>query len=173
MGLLQPEVGLIFWMTLAFGLVFFLLAKFGFPIILKSIEERKDFISSSLTAAHEAEVKVAQVEKTCQTMQTQAETKRAEILQQASDQREQLMQQAREEAGQEREKLISEARQEAQTEKEAILRDAHSQVVMMALELTERLLRENLQDKASQTLLAERLLEEIHTENADEKCTQG
>ena len=51
MGLLQPETGLLFWMTLAFGVVFVILAKYGFPVILKSIEERKDFISTSLAEA--------------------------------------------------------------------------------------------------------------------------
>ena len=62
MGLLQPESGLLFWMALAFGVVFVLLAKYGFPVILKSIEERKDFISTSLAEAHEARQQVAQVE---------------------------------------------------------------------------------------------------------------
>ena len=153
-------------MTLAFGVVFFLLARFGFPVILKSIEQRKDFISSSLAAAHEAEQQVAQVESTCQTMQAQAEAQRSVILQQAAEQRQQLMEQAREDAAQERERLVTEARRQAESERQAILHDAHSQVALMAIALTERLLRSNLQDKAAQTALAEQLLKEIHTENA-------
>lgn len=59
MGLLQPEAGLLFWMTLAFAVVFILLAKFGFPVILRSIDSRKEFIDSSLDAAREAERKLA------------------------------------------------------------------------------------------------------------------
>ena len=54
MGLLQPEAGLLFWMTLAFAVVFILLAKFGFPVILRSIDSRKEFIDSSLDAARAA-----------------------------------------------------------------------------------------------------------------------
>ena len=54
MGLLQPESGLLFWMCLAFGVVLFLLCKFGFPIILRSIEERKEYIDSSLEEAGKA-----------------------------------------------------------------------------------------------------------------------
>lgn len=167
MGLLQPETGLLFWMTLAFGVVFVILAKYGFPVILKSIEERKDFISTSLAEAHEARQQVAQVESTCQTLRTEAEAQRVQILQQATEQGNQMMTRAREEAAQERERLVAEARQQADAERNAILRDAHGQVAMMAIALTERLLRSNLQDKDAQTALAEQLLKEIHTGNAN------
>ena len=51
MGLLQPETGLLFWMVLAFGIVFFLVAKFGFPVIIKAIDSRKEYVDSSLSAA--------------------------------------------------------------------------------------------------------------------------
>ena len=167
MGLLQPESGLLFWMALAFGVVFVLLAKYGFPVILKSIEERKDFISTSLAEAHEARQQVAQVESTCQTLRAEAETQRTQILQQAAEQREQMIVRAREEAALERERLVTEARQQADSEKQAILREAHNQVAMMAIALTERLLRNNLQDKKAQTDLAEQLLKEINSENAN------
>ncbi len=172
MGLLQPETGLLFWMTLAFGVVFVLLSKYGFPVILKSIEERKDFISTSLAEAHEARQQVAQVESACQALRAEAEAQRTSILQQAAEQREQLMEHARDEAAQERERLVAEARQQADSERQTILRDAHGQVAMMAIALTERLLRSNLQDKEAQTALAEQLLKEIHTEDANELCTQ-
>ena len=61
MGLLQPELGLLFWTSLAFGVVLFLLCKFGFPVILRSVEERRQFIDSSIDAAHEAEVRLKRV----------------------------------------------------------------------------------------------------------------
>ena len=154
-------------MTLAFGVVFCLLAKYGFPVILKSIEERKDFISTSLAEAHEARQQVAQVESTCQALRAEAETQRTQIMQQATEQGNQLIIRAREEAAQERERLVAEARQQADAERQAILRDAHGQVAMMAIALTERLLRSNLQDKEAQTALAEQLLKEIHTGNAN------
>ena len=167
MSLITPDFGLLFWMTLAFGVVFVILAKYGFPVILKSIEERKDFISTSLAEAHEARQQVAQVESTCQTLRAEAETQRMQILQQATEQGNQLMERAREEAAQERERLVAEAHQLADAERQAILRDAHGQVAMMAIALTERLLRSNLQDKEAQTALAEQLLKEIHTGNAN------
>ena len=173
MGLLQPESGLLFWMALAFGVVFVLLAKYGFPVILKSIEERKDFISTSLAEAHEARQQVAQVESTCQALRAKTETQRMQILQQAADLRNQLIAVAQKDADAERERLVADARQQAESERQAILRDANGQVVMMAIALTERLLRSNLQGKEAQTALAEQLLKEINSEKANQSCTQG
>ena len=58
MDLFLPESGLVIWMTIAFGIVFFILSKFGFPIILKSINEREKYIIKSLDAANEAQQKL-------------------------------------------------------------------------------------------------------------------
>jgi F-type H+-transporting ATPase subunit b len=166
MGLLQPEVGLLFWMTLAFAIVFIVLARFGFPVILKSVESRKAFISSSLTAAQEAKEKVARVETECQEMRKEAEAQRTEMLHQAAEHRNRLMEEARQEAGQERDRLIADARQRAESERKAILQEARGQVAMMAIALTERLLRSNLKDREQQTELAERILKEMEPQDA-------
>ena len=53
MGLLTPDPGLLFWMAITFGVVFFILAKYGFPVILKTVEDRKAYIDNSLKAARE------------------------------------------------------------------------------------------------------------------------
>ena len=62
MDLFLPESGLVIWMTIAFGIVFFILSKFGFPIILKSINEREKYIIKSLDAANEAQQKLLEIE---------------------------------------------------------------------------------------------------------------
>ena len=54
MGLLQPESGLLFWMVISFGVVFVLLAKFGFPVITRMVEERRVYVEKSLEAAKQA-----------------------------------------------------------------------------------------------------------------------
>ena len=41
MSLLLPDSGLLFWMLLSFGVVFVVLAKYGFPVITKMVEERR------------------------------------------------------------------------------------------------------------------------------------
>ena len=71
------------------------------------------------------------------------------------------MDEARKQAAAERARLVAEARAEAETEREAILRDARQQVALLAVAITEKMLRCELQDKSAQTALAEQLLDEI------------
>ena len=59
MGLLQPESGLLFWMVISFGVVFVLLAKFGFPVITRMVEERRVYVEKSLEAAKQANEQLA------------------------------------------------------------------------------------------------------------------
>lgn len=62
MGLLTPDPGLLFWMIIVFGVVFFILAKYGFPVIIRMVEDRKAYIDQSLKAAREANEKAGQRE---------------------------------------------------------------------------------------------------------------
>ena len=62
MGLLQPEAGVLFWMTLAFAVVFIVLARYGFPVIVRAIEERKAYIDRSLEEARAAERKLRELD---------------------------------------------------------------------------------------------------------------
>lgn len=171
MGLLQPESGLLFWMTLAFGAVFFLVAKFGFPVIVKAIDDRKHYIDSSFDAARKARQQLSEVETEKRMMRMEAEAERADILRTAAEERERMLTEAREQAAGERARLVAEARAEAEAEREAILRDARQQVALLAVAVTEKMLRRELQDKTSQTALAERLLDEIERPKNRTTCT--
>lgn len=150
MGLLQPEAGLLFWMTLAFAVVFILLAKFGFPVILRSIDSRKEFIDSSLDAAREAERKLASL--------------RAEgdaILEKAARNARAAVREARRKADEEGERIVAAARAKAEAEREAILQDARHQVALLSIAVTEKMLRAKLDDEQAQTRLAEAMLDEM------------
>ncbi|MEA4809873.1 ATP synthase F0 subunit B, partial [Macellibacteroides fermentans] len=68
MSLLIPDTGLLFWMILSFGIAFFILARFGFPMILKGVEKRNEFIAQSVESAKEANAKLASIENECQTL---------------------------------------------------------------------------------------------------------
>lgn len=137
MGLLQPEAGLLFWMTLAFAVVFILLAKFGFPVILRSIDSRKEFIDSSLDAAREAERKLASLRAEGDAILEKAARERTELLREAA------------------------ARAKAEAEREAILQDARHQVALLSIAVTEKMLRAKLDDEQAQTRLAEAMLDEM------------
>ena len=101
MGLLQPEAGLLFWMTLAFAVVFVLLARYGFPTILRAIDSRKEYIDSSLDAAREAERRLEGIRAESDRMRDEAEKQRAEILREAAETRERLVREAKAKAEEE------------------------------------------------------------------------
>ena len=164
MGLLQPELGLLFWTSLAFGVVLFLLCKFGFPVILRSVEERRKFIDSSIDAAHEAEVRLERVTLDSEAIVEKAEAERQMILRSAGEERDRIVAEARTKAEEEARRIVTEAREQAAEEREHILRDGRQQVAALALTLSEKLLREELRDRQSQTKLADRLLDEINNQ---------
>ncbi len=165
MGLLQPESGLLFWMTLAFGVVFVVLARYGFPVIVKAIESRKEYIDSSLDAARDAERKCATLEARSQEIIDQAEIRRTEILREADTARKQLLAEARQTAETESARILDQARQKAESERQAILDDAKREIAALAVAITERMLRQDLQDRDAQSALASRLMDELDSKN--------
>ncbi len=161
MGLLQPEAGLLFWMCLSFGVVFLVLAKYALPVVLRSIDERKEFIDRQLGVAEEAERRLAAIESEQRELTARAEAERAAILRDAATRSSEIMSQTRADAAEERARLIAEARKAATEEGNAIIRKARHEVAMLAVSISEKLLREQFADPASQTRLAERLADEI------------
>jgi ATP synthase F0, B subunit len=148
-------------MTLSFVVVFIVLAKYGFPVILRAIDSRKEYIDNSLDAAREAESRLAQIRTESQAMLDAAENERTDILHKAAEARDQLIGDARKKAETERARIIDEARKQADVERQDILRDARRQIAVLSVAITEKMLRHNLPDEASQTALAEQLLDEM------------
>ena len=86
-AILTPDFGLFFWMLIAFLVVFVLLAKFGFPVITGMVEERKNYIDESLRKAHEAQERLANIEKEGESILQEAREKQAQILKEAAETR--------------------------------------------------------------------------------------
>lgn len=167
MGLLQPEAGVLFWMTLAFAVVFIVLARYGFPVIVRAIEERKAYIDRSLEEARAAERKLRELDAEGQAVRAAAERERSRILREAAETRDALLAEARRRADEEGARIVAAAREKAEGEREAILQDARHQVALLSIAITEKMLRERLDDEASQTRLAEKMLDEM--ENRSER----
>lgn len=163
MGLLQPEAGVLFWMTLAFAVVFIVLARYGFPVIVRAIEERKAYIDRSLEEARAAERKLREFDAEGQAVRAAAERERGRILREAAETRDALLAEARRRADEEGARIVAAAREKAEGEREAILQDARHQVALLSIAITEKMLRERLDDEASQTRLAEKMLDEMES----------
>lgn len=161
MGLLTPSGGLLFWMTLAFGVVFFLLAKFAFPAILGSVKKREQYIDTQLDAARAAEVRIAGIETEGEKILADAQREKMSILKDAAASRDKIVGDARETAQEEAARIIAEAKQQANEEKEAILASARGEVAMIAVQMATKVLRGQLDDEEAQKVLQEILAGEV------------
>jgi F-type H+-transporting ATPase subunit b len=160
MSLITPDFGLIFWMTLIFAILLFLLAKFGFPVITKSVRERSEHIDESLRKAQEAEQRLANLsdEQKALIAKTQAESSR--ILKEAASTRDAMIAQARADARSEADKILADARVQIAAEKESALRDIRREVAVLSVSVAEKILRKDLSTDASQMELLEKMVSE-------------
>ena len=160
MSLITPDFGLLFWMVVIFGIVFFLLAKFGFPVITKAVQKRSDHIADSLKAADEAQAQLANMAQEQQKMIEQTRLEQSRILKEASEARANIIAQAREEAQQEAAKLLEHAKVEIAAERESAIRDIRRQVAMISVEVAEKIVRKDLEGDAGQQGLIDRMVDE-------------
>ena len=160
-SILTPDFGLFFWMFVAFLVVFLLLAKFGFPVITHMVEERKNYIDESLRKAHEAQERLANIEKEGESILQEAREKQAQILREAAETRDAIVEQAQEKARTEGARLLDDAKIAIEQEKKAAIADIRSQVAALSVEIAEKVLKQNLKDEKSQMDLIDRMLDEI------------
>ena len=165
MSLLMPETGLLFWMLLAFGVVFFVLAKYGWSVILGMVEERSDFINSSVRVAEEAQRQLEGIKATSDNIIAEARKKQMEILQEAAHLKNKVLDDAKEQAVQEADKIARQAQQAIRKEKEDALKEIRREVAVLSLEIAEKVLRQKLENQDDEAKLVEKLLDEMQVNN--------
>ena len=161
MDLMLPDSGLLFWMTVIFGLVLFVLAKFGFPMITGMVEKRNKRISDSLEAARIAEEALANLQQEQETLISQTRSEQARLMQEAAAERDRMIAQAQELARAEAQKILDEARVRINEEKEAAMKDIRNEVAKVSLSIAEKVVRKDLSSDASQKELVEKLVQEL------------
>ena len=165
MDLLIPDSGLLFWMTLVFVIVFIILWKAGFPAIIKMVNDRKAYIDESLQKAHEANEKLANIQKEGESILQQAREQQATILKEAAETRDAIVDQAQNKAREEGARLLSEAKLQIENEKQNAIREIRSQVAELSVQIAEKVLKEKLSDDKAQMDMINRLLDEVSSDN--------
>ena len=160
MNLMLPDSGLLFWMTIIFAIVFFILAKFGFPIITGMVEKRNKRIDDALEAARTAEEALSRLSQEQERLLAEAKAEQSRILQEASQQRDSMIAKAQEEARTEAVKILDEAKVRIQEEKEAALRDVRREVATLSLAIAEKVIRKELSDDKEQMELIGKMTDE-------------
>ena len=161
MSLITPDFGLLVWMTLIFGIVFFVLAKWGFPLITGMVDKRSDRIEQSIAKAREAEKSLSELAYRQEQLIEETRKEQARILKEATEAREQLLTAAKEQARDEASQLIQQARTQIAAEKESALRDIRSEVASLSVEVAEKVLREKLSSEEAQMALIDRMVGEV------------
>ena len=162
MELLTPGTGLIVWQTIIFLLLFFLLAKFAWKPILNSLRIREESIQSALDSAEKAKAEMAQMQADNKKMMDEARQERDAILKEARDVANSIKDEAKQDASKQAEKMIADAKAAINNEKQAALSEVKGQVAGLVIQVTEKILREKLQDEKAQQALIDKYVKDVN-----------
>ncbi len=160
MSLVTPDFGLLFWMVVIFGLVFFLLAKFGFPVITDMVDKRSAKIAQSLKDADEIEARMASWKAEQAQMLEATRKEQSLMLREATETKARIVADAKAQAQAEADKILSDARARIEAEKESALRDVRKEIALLSVQVAEKVLRHELSDESSQRAFIDQLVDE-------------
>lgn len=163
MELFTPDFGLVFWMFIAFGILFLVLWRFAWPVILKSVDSRADLIDKGVEYAQDAKAQLDNARREAESYLNDARRQQAEILREADKMKTQIIEEARSAAQVEAQKVMDNARlQIAQQQKEA-QREFRNQVSDFAISIAGKLVGQQLRNDKAQDKLVDELLNQIET----------
>ena len=161
MELMLPDTGLLFWMTIIFGLVVFILAKFGFPLITGMVEKRNKRIEDSLEAARVAEEAIAHLKEEQDRIIAETRAEQSRLMQEAAAERDRMIAQAQDQARVEAQKIMEDAKVRINQEKELAMKELRNEVAKMSIAIAEKVVRKDLSSDSSQKELVDKLVDEL------------
>ncbi len=161
MDLITPSFGLIFWQTIIFLIVLFVLGKFAWKPILGAINSRERSIADALEAAVSAKEEMAKLKSTNEKLLVEARQERDKMMREAAKVGEQLKEQAKADAKTIGDKMIEDAKQTIEAEKNDAIRQIKDQVADLSLQIAEKLLKKNLADDKSQQDLIKGFMKDL------------
>lgn len=161
MELLNPGIGLLFWMSLSFFVLIWLLAKFAWKPIMKALKDREESIESALRAADTAKDEMKELIFSNEQLLKEAKTERDKILKAARKVRESIIEDAKLIANEEGNRIIERAKESIQYEKMAAITELKNQIAELSIDIAEKVLREELKKDNKQKELISRLINEI------------
>jgi F-type H+-transporting ATPase subunit b len=159
--LVKPDLGLVIWMTLTFFIVLFVLAKYAWKPILKAVKTREDNIENAISQAAKVQAEMAQLKNDNEALLTKAREERAIMLKEAKDIKDKMINDAKDLAKAEANKIIVDAQAAINHQKMAALTDIKNQVGNLVIEVSEKVLRKELSNKAEQENFIKQLAGEV------------
>ena len=161
MDLVTPNLGLVFWTTLCFAILLFILGKFAWKPILASISEREKSIESALSMAEAAKEEMARLTSENDALLKQARIERDQILREAKQMKDFIINEAKDAANAEGTRIIERAKLEIDNQKALAMADVKNQVATLSIEIAEKILRKQFEDQKKQDALVSDLLKEV------------
>ena len=157
--LINPGIGTFVWMLLSFGILAFILIKFGWPMILKALKKREEAIARSLNEAAVAREEMKTLVAHNEELLRQAKMERDEMLRNARMASDEIVEKARAKASEEADRIVEAARENIQYEKLKAMHELKNQIANRSIEIAEKLIRAELSDKSKADDLIQRELE--------------
>lgn len=165
MELFKPEFGLVFWMFLAFACLYFILAKWAWPFIIKSMDERASLIDKGVAYAQEAKSKLDNAKRDAEALIAEAHKQQADILRDAAKMKTEIIEQAKAEAAVEAKKVTDAAQVTIEQSRKESEHQLRQDVGAYALQIAEQVIRRNMSDDKAQRDLVKKLLTEVESSN--------
>ena len=150
MDLVTPDIGLIFWTTVSFGILYFVLAKFAWKPILGAVNDREKSIKDALSAAEKAKVEMQNLKSDNEKILNEAKLQRETLLKEARELKSKIIADAENEATETANKLIESAKTAIENEKSAAMKELKNTVADLSLSIAEKLLAKELDNKEKQ-----------------------
>jgi F-type H+-transporting ATPase subunit b len=161
MELVKPGLGLIFWMTITFSIVLFILSKFAWKPILNAIKEREESINNALNSAEDARKQMDALKADNEKLLNQARAERDQMLREATEMKENIIAQAKRSADEEGRKIIAKANESIEAAKINAMNELKTQVAVLSVDLAEKVLRKKMEDRSQQEAFVNENLKSI------------
>ena len=158
--MIEPGIGLLFWMTLTFIILLFLLAKFAWKPILNAVNEREVSIQDALNQAQLAKEEMAQLKSDNERIIREARAERDAILKEARKKKKKIVSDAKDIAKVEGDKMIAQARQSIVAEKSAAVAEIKNQIGSLSVQIAESILKQKLDTTDAHNQLVENILKQ-------------
>ncbi len=160
MELFTPDFGLVFWMFIAFGVLFLILWKFAWPVILKTVDSRAELIDKGVEYAQNAKEQLDNARQEAESYLNDARRQQADMLRDADKMKTQIIEQARAAAQVEAQKVMDNAKVQIEQQQKEAQHQFRNQVSEFALQIAGKIVQNQLADKAQEKLV-DTLLDEI------------
>lgn len=165
MELFTPDFGLVFWMFVSFGILFLILWKKAWPAIMKTVDNRADLIDKGVEYAQNAKEQLDNARAEAQQVIDKARAEQADILRQADQMKSQIIEEARDAAKKEARKVMDDANASIEESKKEAMQSFRDEVSSFALDIAQKVVRNQLEDRKAQTKLVNSLLDQIENKN--------